>query len=198
MSTLDKKEERDPELDNTISQLGIAEYQVNKLRRILASILDRSNPVAFSKGSSTYAFESRGREYRITIEADTFDMEDRSTTTRSFRNALKSPAFIITCTLFSAIICVLALVSLYWTSPVLGTFSDRELSILDRQYSVILDRCAALMNDDDRPSPRSFGAQYSTCNKAIIQLQEFCKVHHISTCEDERIELYLIGDKVRQ
>jgi hypothetical protein len=194
---LEKKEETDPELDNAIAQLGIAEYQVNKLRRILASRLDRSNPVAFSKGSSTYAFQSGGREYRITIEADTFEVGDRSTTTRSLRNALKSPAFIITCTLFSAIICVLALVSLYWASPVLGTLSDRELDILDKQYSLILDRCAALMNDDDRPNPRSFGAQYSTCNKAIIQLQEFCKVHYITTCEDERIDLYLIGDKAR-
>jgi hypothetical protein len=194
---LEKKEETDPELDNAIAQLGIAEYQVNKLRRILASRLDRSNPVAFSKGSSTYAFQFGGREYRITIEADTFEVGDRSTTTRSLRNALKSPAFIITCTLFSAIICVLALVSLYWASPILGTLSDRELDILDRQYSLILDRCAALMNDDDRPNPRSFGAQYSTCNKAIIQLQEFCKVHYITTCEDERIELYLIGDKAR-
>jgi hypothetical protein len=194
---LEEKEETDPELDNAIAQLGIAEYQVNKLRRILASRLDKSNPVAFSKGSSTYAFQSGGREYRITIEADTFEVGDRPTTTRSLRNALKSPAFIITCTLFSAIICVLALVSLYWASPVLGTLSDRELDILDRQYSLILDRCAALMNDDDRPNPRSFGAQYSTCNKAIIQLQEFCKIHYITTCEDERIELYLIGDKAR-
>ena len=194
---MEEKEETDPELDNAIAQLGIAEYQVNKLRRILASRLDRSNPVAFSKGSSTYAFQFGGREYRITIEADTFEVGDRSTTTRSLRNALKSPAFIITCTLFSAIICVLALVSLYWASPILGTLSDRELDILDKQYSLILDRCAALMNDDDRPNPRSFGAQYSTCNKAIIQLQEFCKVHYITTCEDERIELYLIGDKAR-
>jgi hypothetical protein len=194
---LDKKEEEDPELDNTIGQLGIAEYQVNKLRRILAGRLDRSNPVAFSKGSSTYAFESGGRKYRITIEADTLDMQDRSTITCSFRNALKSPAFIITGTLFSAIICVLALVSLYWTSPVLGTLSDRELGILDTQYSLILDRCAALMNDDRPNNPRSFGAQYSTCNKAIIQLEEFCKVQHISTCEDERIELYLMGDEAR-
>lgn len=194
---MEEKEETDPELDNAIAQLGIAEYQVNKLRRILASRLDRSNPVAFSKGSSTYAFQFGGREYRITIEADTFEVGDRSTTTRSLRNALKSPAFIITCTLFSAIICVLALVSLYWASPILGTLSDRELDILDKQYSLILDRCAAIMHDDDRPNPRSFGAQYSTCNKAIIQLQEFCKVHYITTCEDERIELYLIGDKAR-
>ncbi len=194
---MEEKEETDPELDNAIAQLGIAENQVNKLHRILASRLDKSNPVAFSKGSSTYAFVSGGREYRITIEADTFEVGDRPTTTRSLRNALKSPAFIITCTLFSAIICVLALVSLYWASPVLGTLSDRELDILDRQYSLILDRCAALMNDDDRPNPRSIGAQYSTCNKAIIQLQEFCKVHYITTCEDERIELYLIGDKAR-
>ena len=195
---MEKKEETDPELDNAIAQLGIAEYQVNKLRRILASRLDRSNPVAFSKGSSTYAFQFGGREYRITIEADTFEVGDRSTTTHSLRNALKSPAFIITCTLFSAIICVLALVSLYWASPILGTLSDRELDILDKQYSLILDRCAALMNDDYRPNPRSFGAQYSTCNKAIIQLQEFCKVHYITTCEDERMmDLYLIGDKAR-
>jgi hypothetical protein len=200
--TLDKKEEeeeKDPELDNTIAQLGIAEYQVNKLRRILASRLDRSNPVVLSKGSSTYTFESEDREYRITIAVDTFDSGDRSTTsiTSSFRSALKSPAFIITCILFSAIISVLALVSLYWTSPVLGTFSDRELDILDRQYSQILDRCAAIINDDQPYNPRSFGAQYSTCNKAIVQLHEFCEVHHISTCEDERIELYLTGDKAR-
>jgi len=198
VSILEKKEERDPQLDNTIAQMGIAEYQVNKLRRFLASRLDRSNPIAFSKGSSTYTFEYGGKEYRITVEADTFDIGDKSRTTiRSFKNAVKSPAFIITCALFSAIISALALVSVYWTSPVLGTFSDRELGMLDRQYSLILDRCTAIMNDDRYYNPRSFGAQYSTCNKAITQLQELCKVDRISTCEDERIELYLTRDKMR-
>ena len=192
MSILEKEEERNPALDNTIGRLGIAEYQVNKLRRFLASRLDRSNPIAFSKRSSTYAFECGGKVYRITIEADTYDIGERSTT-RSFGDGLKSPAFIIPSTLCSAVICVLALVNLYWTSPVLGTLSDRELGMLDMQYSLILDRCAVLMNDD-RPNPRSFGALYSTCNKAIIQLQGFCKEHHIATCEDERIELYLDGD----
>jgi len=195
VSILEKEEERDPELDNTIAQLGIAEYQENKLRRILASRLDKSNPIAFSKRYSTYAFESRGRVYRITIEADTFDVGKKSTT-RSFGDALKSPAFIIPSILCSAVICVLALVNLYWTSPVLGTLSDRELGMLDMQYSLILDRCAVLMNDD-RPNPRSFGALYSTCNKAIIQLQGFCKEHHITTCEDERIDLYLTANKPR-
>ena len=190
-----EKEERDPELDDTIGQLGIAEYQVNKLRHILASRLDRSNPTAFLKRSSTNAFESEGKLYRITIEVDTFDIGKRSII-YSFRDALKSPAFIITSTLCSAIICVLALVSLYWSSPVLGTFSDRELGMMDRQYSLILDRCAAFINED-RPDPRSFGAQYSVCNKAIIQLQGFCKEHHITTCEDERIELYLAKNKPR-
>jgi hypothetical protein len=195
---LDEREESDPELDNMIAQMGIAEYQVNKLQRILASTIDRSNPVTFSKGSSTYAFQSEGREYRVTIEADVFETGDRPKTTRSFRSVLKSPVFIITSILFSAIICILALVSLYWTSPLIGTLSDRELDRLDRQYSVILDRCAALM-DDERPyNPRSFGAQYAICNKAINQLQEFCTGHHhISTCEDERIELYIVGDKTR-
>ena len=202
---MDKKkeeEEKDPELDKTIAQLGIAEYQVKKVRRILAGILDRSNPVVFSKGSSTYTFEPEDREYRITIAVDVFDSGGNSSTTtatiRSFRNALKSPAFVIICTLFSAVIGVLALVSLYWTSPVLGTFSDRQLDTLDRQYSQILDRCAAIIHDDRPYNPRSFGAQYSICNKAIVQLQEFCKVHHISTCEDERMrEVYLGGDKAR-
>jgi hypothetical protein len=212
VSILDKKkeeEEKDPELDKSIAQLGIAEYQVKKIRRILAGILDRSNPVAFSKGSSTYNFESEDRDYRITIAVDVFESGDNSSTTatatttttatiRSFRSALKSPAFVITCTLFSAIIGVLALVSLYWTSPVLGTFSDRQLDTLDRQYSQILDRCDAIIHVDRPYNPRSFGAQYSICNKAIVQLQEFCKVHHISTCEDERMmDVYLGGDKAR-
>ena len=193
-STLDRKEEKEPELDNTIARLGIAEHHVNKLRRILVSRLDRSNPVTSSKGSSTYAFESEDRDYRITITVDTFDVGDRSTKSiRSLRNALKSPAFVITFILFSAIISVLALVSMYWTSPVLGTLSDKEISILDRQYSQILDRCAAIMNDDQPFNPRSFGAQYATCSKAVVQLQELCKIYYyqISTCEDERIELYL-------
>ena len=91
---------------------------------------------------------------------------------------------------------MLALVSLYWAFPVLGTLSDSEIDMRDKQYSQILDRCAPLMNDD-RPNPRSFGAQYSTCNKAIIQLEEFCKEHHTSTCEDERIALYRAADKPR-
>jgi hypothetical protein len=189
ISILEKEEEeRDPELDDNVGELEIAEYQVNKLRRIIASRLDKTHPVAFSKRSSTHAFELGGKVYRITIEADTFDMGDRSTT-KSFRNALKSPAFIITSSMFSGIICVLAIVSLYWTFPVLGTLSDVELDRLDRQYSQILDRCASLLNDD-RPNPRSFGAQYSTCNKVIAELEGFCKENHISTCEDERIEIY--------
>jgi len=191
-----EKEGRDPGLDKTIGQLGIAEYQVNKLRRILVSRLDRTNPVAFSK-SSTHAFKCGSRVYKITIEADTFDIGDRPTISHSFINAVKSPAFIIIFTLFSAIICVLALVSVYWGLPALGSFSDREMLSLDKQYSLILDRCAAAIMNDDQPNPRSFGALYSTCNKAIIQLQEFCKEHHIATCEDERIQLYRTVNKPR-
>jgi hypothetical protein len=187
-----EKEENDPQLDGMIGQLGVAEYQVNKLRHILASRLDRSNPIAFSKKSSTCAFESGGKVYRITIEVDTFDIRERSSL--AFIEALKSPAFIITSILCSAIICVLALVNLYGSSLQLRTFSDGELGLLDRQYSLMLDRCANLMNDDydhHRPDPRIFGALYSICDKAIVQLQGFCKEHHIAICEDKRIELYL-------
>ena len=190
MSTImDEEEETDPQLDDTIGQLGIAEYQVKKLRRILASRLDRSNPLAFSKRSSTYAFKSEGRVYRITIEVDASNIEEKSIT-RAFGSALKSPAFIITSALCLAIICVLVFVSPSWGSSLLAPLSDKELDTLDRQYSLMLDRCAAIINDD-RPNPRSFGAIYSSCNKAIIQLQGFCEEHHIATCEDERIALYL-------
>ncbi len=187
--------ERDPDLDDNIGQLTIAEYQMNKLRRIIAMRLDKTNPGAFSKSSSTHTFELGGKVYRITIEADMVDTGDRSIA-NSIRKTVKSPPFIITSTMFSGIICVLALVSLYWAFPLLGTLSDTELKKLDRQYSQILDRCASLMNDE-RPNPRSLGAQYATCNKAIIQLEAFCKEYYIATCEDERIALHSAVDKPR-
>ena len=60
ISILEKKE-KDPELDDNIGHLEIAEYQVDKLDRILASRLDKTNPVAFSKRSSTYAFKSSSK-----------------------------------------------------------------------------------------------------------------------------------------
>ena len=190
---MEEEEKTDPDLDNMIDQLGVAEYQVNKVRRILGSRLDKSNPVVFSKRSSTYAFKSDGKVYRITIEANTFNIVKKSTM-RSFRNALKSPAFIITFSLCSAIICMLALVNMYWTSPQLGSLSNKELALVDRQYSLILDRCAAFISDNGF-NPRSLGAQYAVCNKSIIQLQEFCKDHQIATCEDERIDLYLKANR---
>ena len=186
---LEKREQKDSVFDKTIAKLGVAEYQLNKLHRLLASRLDRSNPVVFSKGSSTYTFESESRRYRITVSVDTFDTRERSTT-RSIRSALRSPVFIITFALFSAITCLVAFVGMYSpSSSIFGTLSDRQLGILDTQYSVILDRCTAFMDGDGRPSnPRSFGAQYAVCTKALTQLEEFCKLHHITACEDERLE----------
>ena len=192
---MEREEDRDPGLENIIGRLGVAEYQLNKLRPVLDGRLDRSNPVMFSKGSSTYSFECGDREYRITIDIDTFDTKDRSIA-RSIRNAIQSPTLIITSILCSAVICLLALVSPYGTSPILGSLSDRELETLDSQYSMILDRCAILLNDD-RPNPRSFGALYSTCNKAVVQLEQFCVEYPMAVCEDERIEHYLTGNKPR-
>ncbi|HJU33563.1 MAG TPA: hypothetical protein VJ695_00430, partial [Nitrososphaera sp.] len=186
-------ERTDAELDNVIAKLGIAEYQENKLRRILASRLDKSNPVAFSKRSSMFAFRSGARVYNITVEVDTIDTGHRLKTAYSISNALRSPVFIITSILFSAIICGLTFLSMYGSSPALGTFSGREVGMLDKQYALILDRCDGFMNED-QPNPRSFGAQYSTCNKAIVQLQAFCKEYHTATCEDQRMELYLSGN----
>jgi hypothetical protein len=186
----------DPELDNIIAKLGIAEYQENKLRRVIASRLDKSNPVAFSNTSSMFAFKSGARAYKITVEVDTIDAGYGLKTAHSISNALRSPVFIITSILFSAIICGLTFVSMYGASPALGTFSDKEVGMLDKQYALILDRCEGFMNEE-QPNPRSFGAQYSTCNKAIVQLQAFCKEYHTATCEDQRMELYLSGNGLK-
>jgi hypothetical protein len=192
---LEREKGGDLELDDLIAKLGVAEYQVNKLHHFLTGKLDRSNPVAFSKGSSTFTFESGGREYRITVDVHTLKTKGKPIT-RSIINAIQSPAFVITSALCSAIICMLTLVSLYWSSPILGNLSDSELEMLESQYSLMLDRCALLMNDD-RPNPRTFGALYATCNKAIVQLEEICNDYQIAVCEDERVELYLTGNKPR-
>lgn len=192
---MESEKGRDLELDDLIAKLGVAEYQVNKLHHFLTGKLDRSNPVAFSRGSSTFTFESGGREYRITIDVDTFETKGKPIT-RSIRNAIQSPAFIITSIMCSLIICMLTLVFPYWSSPILGTLSDSELEMLESQYSLMLDRCAPLMSDD-RPNPRTFAALYATCNKAIVQLEEICNDYQIAVCEDERVELYLTGNKPR-
>ncbi len=189
----EEEEGSDWEIDNTVARLGIAEYQVNKLHRFLARRLDRSSAVAFSKRSSTYSFECAGREYRITIGVDTFEDKDKSIF-YSLRNVIQSPAFIITSTLCSIIVCLIFLLSPYWTSSLIGTFSEDEVEILASQYSLLLDRCFTIINDD-RSNPRSLGALYSTCNKTISQLDEFCKNYDITICEDERIELYLTKSK---
>jgi hypothetical protein len=192
---LEEERDRDLDLDNTIGRLAIAEYQVNKLQRVLDGRLDRSNPVVFSKGSSTYIFKTGDREYRIAIDIQTFDTRDKSIT-HSIRHAIQSPAFIITSTLCTAIICLLAFASPYWTSPIMGSLSDSELETLDSQYSLILDRCAILLNGD-RPNPRSPAALYSTCSKAVVQLDQICEEYPMTVCDDERIELYLTGNKPR-
>jgi len=195
VSTLEGEGDRDLDLENTIGMLAIAEYQVSKLQRVLEGRIDKSNPVVFSTGSSTYGFKTGDREYRIAIEIQTFDSRDKSIT-HSVRRAIQSPAFIITSTLCSAIICLLAFASASWTSPIMGSFSDRELQTLDSQYSLILDRCAILLNDD-RPNPRSSAVLYSSCNKAVFQLEQICEEYLMTVCQDERIELYLTGNKPR-
>ncbi|MFL6494969.1 MAG: hypothetical protein ACJ703_00900 [Nitrososphaera sp.] len=185
-----EKEQRDVELDNVIPELDVAEYQEYRLSDILASRLDASNPAAFSKRSSTYAFESKTSEFRITIEVDIIATEHKSTVNiHSFTNALKSPIFFITCGLFSAIACILVLAAIFSPSIIFTSFPVQDTSTLDKQYSLIVDRCAAVMNDW-RSSPRIYGALYATCDKAMVQLDELCKEYHIAICQDERLELY--------
>jgi hypothetical protein len=185
-----ENEERDIELDNIIPKLDVTEYQEQRLSTILASGLDTSNPVAILKRCSMFAFESEAGEYRITIEVDIIDTERKSTTNiHSFGNALKSPILIIIGALFSAIICILVLATIYAPSLLFTSFPDHDANTQDNQYSLILDRCAAAMKDD-RPNPRSYGAQYATCERAIVQLHELCEEYPRAICQDQRLELY--------
>ncbi|MDQ3847703.1 MAG: hypothetical protein M3261_01960 [Thermoproteota archaeon] len=188
-----ENEEGDVQLDNVIQKLDVAEYQEDRLCNILASRLDTSNPVAIPKRSSRYSFESEAGEYLITIEVDVIGTEYKSTTNiHSFENALKSPIFIITCALFSAIVCVLTVANIYAPFLLSTSFPDEDVSKLDDQYSMILDRCGPAMKDD-RPSPRSNGALYATCEKAMVQLDKLCKEYAIAICQDQRLELYHVG-----
>ena len=151
----EEEEKKDLELDNAVAQLGISEYQANRLFQFLEGRLDKSNPIAFSKGSSIHAFERGSKEYRITIDVDRLETKHKSII-YSFINAIQSPAFIITSTLCSAIVCLLAFVSPYLSSPIDRHFSERELEMLDSQYSLVVNRCAILMNDD-RLIPEALG-----------------------------------------
>jgi len=190
-----EKKERDTELDNIIPRLGIAEYQENRLSNIIASRLDRSNPVAFSKTSSMFTVESEFSKYRITIGVDIIGTERRSESIiRSFRSSLRSPIFIIIGCLFSAIICIIAFLSVYWPSTRIISFSNQYAEALDKQYSLTLDRCAGFLNGE-RINPRTGGPLYASCGKTITQLHELCKEHQIATCQDERIALYFADSK---
>jgi hypothetical protein len=187
---------RDSDLEGIMGQLQIAQCQVSKLQRVLADRLDRSNPAAgaaSSKKSSTYAFRSAaGVTYRITVEADLVD-DLKKPMLSSLGNNLGSPVFVILVALFSAILGVIALTSVYWNSTAHAILSDKELAMADGQYSDLLDRCTALSHD--RPDPRVSGAEYSICNKGIAQLQEFCRDYHTKVCEDGRIALYIAAKK---
>jgi hypothetical protein len=187
-----ENEESDVELDNIISKLDIGEYQEHRLSNILANKLDTSNPVAISKNSSTYTFESETREYRITIEVDIIGREHKSSTNiQSFKNALRSPIFVITGALFSAIVCVLVLTTVYTPSITFTSFPDHDASTLVNHYSRVLDQCAVVMKDGI-PNPRSNGVQYAICEKAMLQFEELCKEYPAAICQDQRVELYHI------
>ena len=189
--------EEDPELDDILSELWIAEFQEIKSRRFLASRLDKYNPVAFSKRSSTFTFKSRRKNYKVTVKVDSFSTGEKSAS-QSLMNALKSPPFVITTILCSATICLLALLTLYSSSSVAEIFSEKDLYMMNRHYILMLDHCQGFYTtDDNRPDPRIFGAAYSICNKAINQLQLFCNEHYIAACDDQRLGLYINGTKPR-
>ena len=45
----EEEDKKDLELDNAVAQLGISEYQANRLLHFLAVRLDKSNSVVFSR-----------------------------------------------------------------------------------------------------------------------------------------------------
>jgi hypothetical protein len=74
MQTRDKSEEeeekRDLELENTVGNLLIAEYQVEKLRTRLADLIDGFRPEMRHNKASTPIFKHNNKWYKLSLRID--------------------------------------------------------------------------------------------------------------------------------
>lgn len=175
---------RDVELEKIIGSLLVAEYQMNKLNRMLTDRLDPYNPSAFSKEHSDFTFNRAGKSYRVSVRVDRADFKEKT----SIDSKHMLPALGVVASLFLA-----ALIAIIMG----GTYSNAQLqSVLpEDSAALILERCTK-SGMLDNPNPRMFAGSYAVCEKQIKQLQEFCKTRSAEVCMDERIDEYLRARKL--
>jgi hypothetical protein len=64
---------RDLELENTVGNLLIAEYQVEKLRTRLADLIEGFRPEMRYNRASTHVFKHNSKWYKISLRIDEMD-----------------------------------------------------------------------------------------------------------------------------
>jgi hypothetical protein len=64
------EEKRDPELENIIGNLIIAEYQVERLRTRLVDLVDKFRPEMRFNKKSTHIFKHNNRWYKLSLRID--------------------------------------------------------------------------------------------------------------------------------
>ena len=68
------KKKRDPELENIVGNLFIAEYQVDKLRARLADLVYGYRPrMSNNNKASTHVFKHNNKWYKISLRIDETD-----------------------------------------------------------------------------------------------------------------------------
>jgi hypothetical protein len=75
MQTRDKAEEkRDLELENIVSNLLIAEYQVDRLQSRLAELVNGYRPQLKNNKASTQVFKHNNKWYKLSLKIDETDV----------------------------------------------------------------------------------------------------------------------------
>jgi hypothetical protein len=69
------EEKRDPELENIIGNLIIAEYQVERLRTRLVDLVDKFRPEMRFNKRSTHIFKHNNKWYKLSLRIDETDAD---------------------------------------------------------------------------------------------------------------------------
>jgi hypothetical protein len=69
-----EEEKRDPELENIIGNLLIAEYQVDRLRTRLSDLVNGYRPQMKQNKASTHVFKHNNKWYKLSLRIDETDV----------------------------------------------------------------------------------------------------------------------------
>jgi hypothetical protein len=69
-----EEEKRDPELENIVGNLLIAEYQVDRLRTRLSDLVNGYRPQMKQNKASTHVFKHNNKWYKLSLRIDETDV----------------------------------------------------------------------------------------------------------------------------